>query len=170
MFLSVERPQWSSCSFCGYGACWRCLCCYNPLNSDMECSIFHVRTDVNACDCTEGCMDTKRESALKVDSGKKSLAAPGNWTCASGLMVRCSTTWVTSHPHVFCLLCFKHFSVQNENLLTSSRKTSCNNHTTQPYQFLKLVDFCAKSFARVLFCCSLMISLAQSPPSLSFFN
>ena len=24
-------------------------------------------TDVNACDCTLGCMDTKRESALKVE-------------------------------------------------------------------------------------------------------
>ena len=28
-------------------------------------------TDVTACDCTWGCMDTIRESALKVDSGRK---------------------------------------------------------------------------------------------------
>ena len=33
--------------------------------------IFNVRTDVNACDCTRGCTDTVRESALKVDSGGK---------------------------------------------------------------------------------------------------
>ena len=33
--------------------------------------IFIVRTDVNACDCTRACTDTGRESALKVDSGKK---------------------------------------------------------------------------------------------------
>ena len=30
-----------------------------------------LRTDVNACDCTRGCTDTVRESALKVDSGRK---------------------------------------------------------------------------------------------------
>ena len=33
--------------------------------------IFNVRTIVNACDCTRGCTDTVRESALKVDSGRK---------------------------------------------------------------------------------------------------
>ena len=37
----------------------------------MDCRIFNVRTDVNACDCTRGCADTVRESALKVDSGGK---------------------------------------------------------------------------------------------------
>ena len=31
-----------------------------------------------------------RESALKVDSWRKSHAAPGNQTCVSGVMVRCS--------------------------------------------------------------------------------
>ena len=30
-----------------------------------------MHTGVNASDCTRGCMDTERESALKVDSGKK---------------------------------------------------------------------------------------------------
>ena len=30
-----------------------------------------MRTDVNACDCTRGCTDTVRESALKVDSRRK---------------------------------------------------------------------------------------------------
>ena len=33
----------------------------------MDYKIFNVRTDVNACDCTRGCTDTVRESALKVD-------------------------------------------------------------------------------------------------------
>ena len=32
--------------------------------------IFNVLTDVNACDCTRGCTDTLRESALKVESRK----------------------------------------------------------------------------------------------------
>ena len=37
----------------------------------MDYMIFNVRTDVNACDCTRGCTDTVRESALKVGSGRK---------------------------------------------------------------------------------------------------
>ena len=37
----------------------------------MVFGIFNVRTNVNACDCTRGCADTERESALKVDSGRK---------------------------------------------------------------------------------------------------
>ena len=43
----------------------------NPLNSDMDYGIFNVHTDVNACDCTWGCTDTVRVSALKVDSRRK---------------------------------------------------------------------------------------------------
>ena len=37
----------------------------------MDYGIFNVRTDVNACDPTTGCTGTVRESALKVDSGRK---------------------------------------------------------------------------------------------------
>ena len=37
----------------------------------MDYGIFDVRTDVNACDCTRGCADTVRESAMKVDPGRK---------------------------------------------------------------------------------------------------
>ena len=37
----------------------------------MDYRIFNVRTDVNAYDCTRGCVDTVRESALKVDFGRK---------------------------------------------------------------------------------------------------
>ena len=57
--------------FVAYGSCWVCLCCRNPPNSDMNYRIFTVRTDANAWDCTWGCMDTEREYALDVDSGKK---------------------------------------------------------------------------------------------------
>ena len=51
------------------------LCFRNPPNSDMDYSIFNVRTNVSA-----GCTDTVRESALKVDpvrEKKKKLAVPG---------------------------------------------------------------------------------------------
>ena len=37
----------------------------------MDYGIFNVRTYVNACDCTRGCPDTVRESALKDNSGRK---------------------------------------------------------------------------------------------------
>ena len=37
----------------------------------MDHRIFIVQTDVNACDCIQWCTDTVRESALKVDSGRK---------------------------------------------------------------------------------------------------
>ena len=33
----------------------------------MDYGIFNVRTNVNACDCTRGCTDTVKESALKVE-------------------------------------------------------------------------------------------------------
>ena len=37
----------------------------------MDYRIFNMRTDVNACDCTQGSMDTIREFTLKVGSGRK---------------------------------------------------------------------------------------------------
>ena len=37
----------------------------------MDYGFFNVHTDVNACDCARGCTDTVRESALKVNSGRK---------------------------------------------------------------------------------------------------
>ena len=39
----------------------------------MDYVIFNVYTDVNACNCTRGCTDTVRESALKVDLEKNPL-------------------------------------------------------------------------------------------------
>ena len=56
----------------------------------MDYRIFNVRTDINACDCTRGCMDTrKRRFHWKFTLLEKSLAAPGNRTCVSGVTVRC---------------------------------------------------------------------------------
>ena len=43
---------------------------YNPPNANMDYRIFNLQVDV-VCDCTRGCADTVRESALKVDSGRK---------------------------------------------------------------------------------------------------
>ena len=33
--------------------------------------ILNVRTDVDACDCAQGCTDTIRVSALEMDSGRE---------------------------------------------------------------------------------------------------
>ena len=43
----------------------------------MDYGIFNVRTDVNACDCTRGCTDTVRDSALKADWEKNPLPHRG---------------------------------------------------------------------------------------------
>ena len=41
-----------------------CFVLMQPLDKDYR--IFNVGTDFKACDCTGGCTDTVRESALKV--------------------------------------------------------------------------------------------------------
>ena len=59
----------------------------------MDYGIFNVRTNVNAYDCTQRGIDTARESALKVDCGRKNnnknFDAPGNGTCVCSVPVRC---------------------------------------------------------------------------------
>ena len=63
----------------------------------MDYGIFNVCTNVNACNRTRGRTDTVRESALKVDSGRKiPCAASGNRTCVGGVPVRFSTSWAVS--------------------------------------------------------------------------
>ena len=53
----------------------------------MNHRIFNVCTDVNACDCTWGCMDTIIKPAMKFVSERKSLVALGNQTYVSGVLV-----------------------------------------------------------------------------------
>ena len=57
----------------------------------MDYRIFNMHTDVNACDCTRGCMDTVDKAAVKVDSRITSLAAPGSGTCVGSVPVQSST-------------------------------------------------------------------------------
>ena len=54
-----------------YSACRVFMCFHNPPNSDMDYLTFNMRADVTACDCTQECLDTVREFALKDDSGRK---------------------------------------------------------------------------------------------------
>ena len=65
------KPAVTESRYPTYGLWWVFLWFRNLLNFDMDYKICNVRTDVNACDCTRGCTDTVRESALKIDSGRK---------------------------------------------------------------------------------------------------
>ena len=65
------KPAATESRYPTYCACWVFQCFHNPPNSGMDYRIFNMGSDVNACDCTWGCTDTVRESALKVDSGRK---------------------------------------------------------------------------------------------------
>ena len=79
-----------------YDACWVFECFHNPPNSDMDYRIFKVRTDVSARDCTRGCTDTVRESALKVDSGRKI-------PCRTGESKERQLVPTELHPHPYDL-------------------------------------------------------------------
>ena len=52
---------------------------------------FNVHTDVNACDCTRGLYGHRKRVGTKSWLVEKSLGAPGNRTCLSGVPVRRST-------------------------------------------------------------------------------
>ena len=63
----------------------------------MDYGIFNVCADVNACDCMRGCMDTVRESALKVDSGRKN---PFPHRGIKPTLVMCRSDAVPAEPHL----------------------------------------------------------------------
>ena len=65
------KPAVTELRYSTYSTCWVIQYLHNPQNSDMNCEIFNMYADVNACDCTPGYTDTARESALKVDSRRK---------------------------------------------------------------------------------------------------
>ena len=71
MGFSHGKPDGTESCYPIYGACWVFLCFCNAANSDFGYKVFNVCTDVNACDCTQGCTNTVRDCALKVDSGRK---------------------------------------------------------------------------------------------------
>ena len=70
--------------------CMLGICFHSPPNSDMVYEIINVRTDINACNCTWGFMNTIKESAPKVDSSKKIPCHTGElnlrWWCAGRML------------------------------------------------------------------------------------
>ena len=98
--------------FVAYGACWVCLCRHNPPNSDMDSRIFIMCTDVNACNCTQGLRTPKESLQWKLTLGRKSLAAPRNRTCISGVTFWCSNQLSYIPSLRFAQCCFwNSFSV-----------------------------------------------------------
>ena len=98
--LPRGQPAATEARYPTYGTCWVFQCFHNPPNSDMDYGTFHVQTNVNAWDCTCGCTDTVRESALKVDSGRKiprrtGGSKPASATCRSDAL----PTELHPHPH-----------------------------------------------------------------------
>ena len=82
---------------------------HNPPNSDMDYRIFNVRIDLYARDCTRRCTDTVKESALKVDSGRKIPCRTGESNLpqrhAGPTLYQLSYTPLPPqlHPHAFCV-------------------------------------------------------------------
>ena len=87
-------------SFCFFGF-------NSPLNSDMDYRVSNVCTDVDVRDCTWGCMDTIKESALKVDYGRKIPCCTGE----SNLRRWSNALSTELHPH----LILRDFSLCNLN-------------------------------------------------------
>ena len=70
----------------------------------MDYGIFNVHTDVDAGNCAEGCMDTARESALKVDSRRKIPCGTGesnlHWRCAGSMLYQLRYIPTPWRPHL----------------------------------------------------------------------
>ena len=140
MLIALERPQSSSGLFLSlYGVCWVCLCCHTPPNSDMDYRIFILCTDVNACDCTPGCTDTERESAVKADWGKKNLAAPGTRTFVSGMMIRCfnQLTYIPSPGSCVTQSCWTQNKLRS--MLCCSERLTANRKRKSQFSHLPLL-------------------------------
>ena len=58
-YLPRGKPAATKSRYLAKVVCWVFLCFHDPPNSYMDNGIFNVRTDVNACDCTRGCTDTR---------------------------------------------------------------------------------------------------------------
>ena len=106
------KPAATESRYPTYNACMVFECFHNPPDSDTDYRIFNVRTDVtlNACDRT-------REYSDRVCTGswlkEKSLAAPMNRTCVSGVPVRRSTNWATFPTPV--LVTYPHESLKTDD-------------------------------------------------------
>ena len=74
-----------------------------PLRSDMDCRIFNVRTEVNACNCTRGCTDTRKRVCIERWLWEKNpLPHRGIEPDSAAWRSDALTNWATSPTSVFC--------------------------------------------------------------------
>ena len=69
--------------------------------------------DVNACDCTQGCTDPIRESALKVDSGRKIPCRTGE----SNLRQRCADPTTYQLSYILALVSTTSLTSANSSVI-----------------------------------------------------
>ena len=75
--VSLGKPAATESCYPTYSLCWVFKSFHNPPNSDMNYRVFNMHTDVCMRFSLGGCTDTIRESAVKVDSGRKILCHSG---------------------------------------------------------------------------------------------
>ena len=106
----------------------------------MDCRIFNMRTDVNVCNCTRGCTHTIRESALKVDSGRKIPLHRGikpRWVAC-----RSNTLPTELHPHLYLIhlwqspWCYVHLSMCGSKQIVN-HKSNLQSHNEINIHFQK---------------------------------
>ena len=140
------KPTATESHYPTYGSCRVFTSFHNPPNSDMDYRIFHVRTDVNTCDCTRGCTDTRKRVCTESWLGEKySLAAPGNRTCVSDVTGCCSNQLsCISHP---MFLHNKYYKGQSVKLLRTCKaylvRCSCSRDLGEAghsYGFVQWVE------------------------------
>ena len=119
-------------------------------------------TDVNACDCTRGCTDTERESALKVDSEMKIPCGTGE----SNLRQRRDGPMLYQTPYrtlecciviLQCTVLHTYSALQLTALLLYGRTLYCTAFTS--FSVMSHVVFCCKvlSPCRVVWYCSVCV-------------
>ena len=114
----------------------------------MDYRIFNMRTDVNASDCTQGCMDTHKSLHWKLTLGEKSLAATGNQTRVSSVTVWCSNQLSYTSPPWSLLKKRKRCSgaVTQIQVCTIIVFLLLHRHTSLQVYFCSLKPICRNEF------------------------
>ena len=115
--------------FVAYIACWVCLCCHNPLNSDMDYRTFIVRTDVNACNCMQGVYGHWKRVCTESWLWEENLllhmrTEPESVAFRSDAI----TNWATSHINLY-EMCNNPYYLDSLNFLASvyfTRQMNCS--------------------------------------------
>ena len=107
-----------------HGACRVCLCCHRLIHRTLtwtKRSLTCAQILMHAFAHGEGYGHQKKSLYWKLTRGRKSLAAPGNRTCVSGVTVRCSNqlSYIPSPTHLFHCVQRTRATISNRSLLSS---------------------------------------------------